>query len=88
LIINLYGAKATTKQHKNQEKTLLSTSYLRSPIFISVVAGNVVSQFQALIKTPFMAPFWESLRMILGTLTVMTCLILTLKVLLICKISV
>ena len=58
-------------------KTFLD--YLRSPIFISVVAGIVVSQYQVIVKTPFMAPFWESLRMIQGTMTVMACLILGLQ---------
>jgi len=58
-------------------KTFLN--YLKSPIFISVIAGIVFSQFQVIVKTPFLAPFWESLRMIQGTLTVMACLILGLQ---------
>jgi malate permease and related proteins len=58
-------------------KTFLG--YLRSPIFISVVAGILFSQFQVVVKNAFMAPFWESLRMIQGTLTMMACLILGLQ---------
>jgi malate permease and related proteins len=54
-------------------------NYLKSPIFISIIAGLVVSQFQVIVDTPFMAPFWEALRMIQGTLTVMACLILGLQ---------
>jgi hypothetical protein len=52
-------------------KTLLN--YLRSPIFISVIAGIVFSNFQNIVKSPILEPFWESLRMIQGTLTVLAC---------------
>jgi predicted permease len=58
-------------------KTLLN--YLRSPIFISVIAGIVFSNFQNIVKSPILEPFWESLRMIQGTLTVLACLILGLQ---------
>ncbi len=54
-------------------------NYLKSPIFISVVAGILVSLFPPVIKSPFLAPFWEALRMIQGTLTVIACLILGLQ---------
>jgi malate permease and related proteins len=54
-------------------------NYLRSPIFISVIAGIAFSQFQDIVTNPVLAPFWESLRMIQGTLTVMACLILGLQ---------
>jgi predicted permease len=53
--------------------------FLKSPIFISVVAGIIFSQFQFIVKNPFMAPIWEALRMIQGTLTVLACLILGLQ---------
>ena len=53
--------------------------YLKSPIFISVVAGLVFSRFQVIVKSPYMEPLWESLRMIQGTLTVLACLILGLQ---------
>jgi predicted permease len=58
-------------------KTFLN--YLKSPIFISVVAGIIVSQFQTIVKIPFMQPFWEALRMIADTLWVLACLILGLQ---------
>jgi malate permease and related proteins len=57
--------------------TLLT--YLKSPIFISVFAGIIISQFQMIVKNPFLEPFWEALRMIQGTLTVLACLILGLQ---------
>jgi len=62
-------------------KPMLDTllSYLRSPIFISVIAGVIFSQFQMMVNSPFLAPFWEALRMIQGTLTVIACLILGLQ---------
>ncbi len=53
--------------------------YLKSPIFISVVAGIIVSQFQMIVKMPFIQPFWVALRMIEGTLWVLACLILGLQ---------
>ncbi len=58
-------------------KTLLE--YLKSPLFLSVVAGIVFSQFQVIVKNPLLAPMWEALRMIQGTLTVLACLILGLQ---------
>ena len=62
-------------------KTMLTTflKYLKSPIFISVIAGIIFSQFQMIVKNPFLEPFWEALRMIQGTLTVLACLILGLQ---------
>jgi predicted permease len=54
-------------------------NYLKSPIFISVVAGIIFSKFPIVVKSPFLDPFWESLRMIQGTLTVIACLILGLQ---------
>lgn len=53
--------------------------YLKSPIFIAVVAGIIVSQFQMFVKLNFLQPFWEALRMIEGTLWVMACVILGLQ---------
>ncbi|MCX6246317.1 MAG: AEC family transporter [Bacteroidetes bacterium] len=58
-------------------KTLVN--YLKSPIFIAVIAGIIFSRFQTIVNNPFLAPFWESLRMVQGTLTVMACLILGLQ---------
>lgn len=62
-------------------KTILATflNYLKSPIFISIIAGIIFSQFQAIVRNPFLDPFWDALRMINGTLTVLACLILGLQ---------
>jgi predicted permease len=61
--------------------TMINTvlSYLKSPIFIAIVAGIIFSQFQVIVKNPFLQPLWEALRMIQGMLTVMACLILGLQ---------
>jgi len=53
--------------------------YLKSPIFISIIAGIILSQFQMIVQNPFLDPFWAALRMINGTLTVLACLILGLQ---------
>jgi hypothetical protein len=52
-------------------KTFLN--YLKSPIFIAVIAGIIFSNFQNIVKSPTLEPFWEPLRMIQGTLTVLAC---------------
>jgi hypothetical protein len=54
-------------------------NYLKSPIFISIIAGIIFSQFQRIVRNPFLEPFWSALRMINGTLTVLACLILGLQ---------
>lgn len=54
-------------------------NYFKSPIFISVIAGIILSQFQSIVTHPFLAPLWEAMRMIQGTLTVLACLILGLQ---------
>ncbi|MCX6245918.1 MAG: AEC family transporter [Bacteroidetes bacterium] len=53
--------------------------YLRSPIFIALVAGLLFSRFQTVVQNPFMGPIWEALRMIQGTLTIMACIVLGLQ---------
>lgn len=75
IIAAYYGSGNSDK--KSIIKIFLT--YLRSPIFISVVAGLVFSRFQTMVKLPFLEPFWESLHMIQGTLTVIACLILGLQ---------
>lgn len=62
-------------------RSILATlaNYFKSPIFISVIAGIVISRFQGIVRHPFAEPFWEALRMIEGTLTVLACLILGLQ---------
>lgn len=51
-------------------------AYLKSPIFIAVVAGLIFSHFQEVVQHPFLNPVWEALHMIQGTLTTLACLIL------------
>jgi len=58
-------------------KTILG--YLRSPIFIAVVTGLLVSQLHIDPKQPFLAPFLEAVDMIAGSITVLACLILGLQ---------
>jgi predicted permease len=53
--------------------------YIKSPIFIAVVAGIIFSQFPTIVHSQWLDPFWESMRMIQGTLTVIACLILGLQ---------
>jgi len=62
-------------------KAILTTflNYLKSPIFISIIAGIIFSQFQVIVTNPFLEPFWGALRMVNGTLTVIACLILGLQ---------
>lgn len=54
-------------------------NYLKSPIFIAVVAGIAFSRFPSVVNLPVLDPFWEALKMIEGTLTVIACLILGLQ---------
>ncbi|MEI7724802.1 MAG: AEC family transporter [Bacteroidota bacterium] len=75
IVASYYGSGSSG--FSSMIKTLLN--YLRSPIFISVIAGIVFSHFQNVVTSPILAPFWESLRMIQGTLTVLACLILGLQ---------
>jgi malate permease and related proteins len=75
LVASYYGSGGSGFQ------TLWKTfySYLRSPIFIAVVAGILFSRFQDVVRSPFLDAFWEALRMIQGTLTVLACIILGLQ---------
>jgi malate permease and related proteins len=75
IVASYYGSGSSG--FKSMIRTLLN--YLRSPIFISVIAGILISQFQVIVKNPFLEPIWEALRMIEGTLTVLACLILGLQ---------
>jgi len=54
-------------------------NYFKSPVFISVVAGLIIAQFPSVVKYPLLDPFWEALRMIEGTLTMLACLVLGLQ---------
>jgi predicted permease len=54
--------------------------YFRSPIFIAVVLGFVVSQFHVPLASPIIAPILEAAKMIDGTLAALACLILGLQI--------
>jgi malate permease and related proteins len=54
--------------------------YLRSPIFIAVVLGFVVSAFHPPLQSPFLAPILEAAKMIDGTLAALACLILGMQI--------
>lgn len=75
IVASYYGSGSSG--FNSMIKTLLG--YLKSPIFISVIVGIIISQFQMIVKSPFMEPIWEALRMIEGTLTMLACLILGLQ---------
>jgi predicted permease len=75
IVASYYGSGASG--FNSMIKSIVN--YLKSPIFIAVVAGIIVSQFQMIVKLTFLQPFWEALRMIEGTLWVMACLILGLQ---------
>ncbi len=51
-------------------------NYLKSPIFIAVVAGLLASPLHLTVNHPFLAPIVEALKMAEGALTFMACLIL------------
>lgn len=75
IVASYYGSGSTGLNA--MIKTFLN--YLKSPIFISVVAGILVSKFPIVVNITFLQPFWEALNMIEGTLWVLACLILGLQ---------
>lgn len=54
--------------------------YFRSPIFIAVVLGFVVSRFPVPLKSPFVVPVIEASSIINGTLAALACVILGLQI--------
>ena len=66
------------KEEDFNYKEAFSLSYFRSPIFISVALGIVVSFLPINRENSFIAPFFEALTMINGALAVLACLILSL----------
>ena len=54
--------------------------YFRSPIFIAVVLGFVVSQFHLPLASPFLEPILQAGSIIDGTLAALACLILGLQI--------
>jgi predicted permease len=54
--------------------------YFKSPIFIAVVLGLVVSQFHLPLASPFLEPILQAGAIIDGTLAALACLILGLQI--------
>jgi predicted permease len=54
--------------------------YFKSPIFIAVVLGFVVSQFHLPLASPFLEPLLQAGAIIDGTLAALACLILGLQI--------
>ncbi|MDD2338258.1 MAG: AEC family transporter [Geobacteraceae bacterium] len=53
--------------------------YFCSPIFVAVIVGIAASQFPGLQQIPWLAPFWEALHMIEGSLATLACMVLALQ---------
>jgi len=53
--------------------------YFRSPIFVAVVAGLLISRLPFSVDDPLIAPIFEAFRMVEGALTVLACLVLGLQ---------
>ena len=54
-------------------------SYFRSPIFAALILGIIAAQFRELGQYRWLAPFWEALHMIEGSLATLSCMILALQ---------
>jgi hypothetical protein len=68
---------AHSRDVPSARKTLLD--YLRSPIFIALMAGLAGSQLPIPVDNPFLAPLLEALTMVQGALAIVACLILGLQ---------
>lgn len=68
-------------EHSESAGSIRSTvlHYFRSPIFIAVVLGLVVSQLHLPLASPFMQPLLQAASIIDGTLAGLACLILGLQ---------
>jgi predicted permease len=66
-------------QENSSAKQSFSLSYFRSPIFIAVILGILISFIPIDRGNSFIAPFFEALKMINGALTIIACLILSLQ---------
>lgn len=63
----------------NDRKKALSWTYFRSPIFVAVALGILVSLIPVNRENTFIVPFFEALKMINGALAILACLILSLQ---------
>lgn len=75
-LIGMYFGEAM-EDEPSRQKAL--SNYFRSPIFAAVIAGIVASQFPELQHRPWLAPFWEALHMIEGSLATLACMVLALQ---------
>jgi len=66
-------------QENGEIKKAFSFSYFYSPIFLSVILGLAVSFIPFNRNNSFIAPFFETFKMINGALTILACLILSLQ---------
>ena len=60
------------------KKTVIQ--YFRSPIFVAVVLGLLVSQMHLPLKSAFFVPLMDASKMVDGTLAALACLILGLQI--------
>ena len=67
------------KSHNFSLRKTFSLSYFRSPIFISIILGIVVSFIPFNRNFILIVPFFDALKMINGALSVLACLILALQ---------
>ena len=75
-LVAAYFGSGTESRHSIIK---VMSAYFRSPIFIAVVAGILLSRFPSVVHLPYLDPFWEALHMVEGMLTVLACLILGLQ---------
>jgi len=53
--------------------------YFRSPIFIALVAGLLISPLRLNPETPYLAPFFQAANMVSGAIALLACLILAIE---------
>jgi predicted permease len=64
----------TSGQGAGRAKIMLD--YFRSPIFIALVAGLLISQLHLNLETPWLAPFFQAAQMVAQSIALFACLIL------------
>jgi len=80
-LVAMYFGEATRGSGSSRSVlTHTLVQYFRSPIFIAVILGFVVSRFPVPLKSPFIAPILEASKMINSTLAALACLILGMQI--------
>lgn len=64
---------------QRDRRSQVVVEYFRSPVFIAVVLGLLVAPLRLPTDNMFLAPVYEALRMVDGTLTILACLVLGLQ---------